>query len=302
MKKLPLFIILLIALSSFVFYSCSTTNKATDSKMLHFNLEKGKGYDYEMVWDMETKVDGQLTVITVDGKYSMKIIEDDGETKSIETAYQSFKMNMDMMGMNISMDSDKPLSPGDNQDLEKNPLGVLNKVIRGLIGKPFIVKINKEGDIVEVTGFEKIISDLVDSTGIKQEAKKQVMASVTDQFNEGTLKDNFAQIFTMFPNKEVKVGDTWEKTYKTGGKTASQMVTKYTVKAIDGDHVTLDANTDISEASTGSPLTGKQTGTIIVDSKTGLIVNATYDQTMEIKEEGSNIVIVAKGKIKGTAH
>ena len=280
--------------------SCKTSSKASVSKMFKFNLEQGKGYDYEMIFDLDTKASGQTIAMTIAGQYSMNITATEGSVKSITTAYKSLRMNMKAMGMNIDIDSDKPVE--DNGDVTKDPLGMMNKVISGIVGKKFIIKVDEEGKVLEVTGFDKILTDMVESMGVDENVRQQVTASLKDQFNDQSIKDQFAQVFTIFPNKEIKVGDSWEKSYSTGGKMGATFTTTYTAKEIEGDHVTLAAKTKISSDKDGGEITGTQTGNIIVDSKTGLMINAEFDQQMEVKTQGQTVEVTGKGKIKGKAN
>ena len=185
--------------------------------------------------------------------------------------------------------------------MEKDPMGAMGKIFSSLVNKPFIIKVDAEGKVLEVSGFEKIINDMIDSLPGDESVKEQARASMKDQFNEQSMKDNFAQVFTIFPNKEVKVGDSWEKSYNTGGKMGAKFSTIYTVKDIEGDHVTLSTDTKISPAGSESEVEGKQTGNILVDSKTGLMINASFDQDMKVKSQGNTVEVISKGKIKGKA-
>ncbi len=301
MKKLSLsFVLFALVTVSTVFIACQTTSKTANAKLLKFNLEQGKGYDYELVWDMDTKVAGQETAITMTGLYTMDITGIDEKVRSVTTAYKRIKMDMNVMGMNLTMDSEAP--PTAEGEGDGNPLGMMNKVMTAIVGKKFVIKADEEGNILEVTGFEKIINDMIDSMGLEPSAKAQVDASMKDQFSEQSIKDQFAPIFTIFPNKEVKVGDTWDKSFSTGGKMAAKHTTTYTVKEIDGDHVTLSANTKIaSKEEDGQQISGSQTGKIIVDSKSGLMINAEFDQDIEVKAEGQTVAVKGKGRIRGTA-
>ncbi len=302
MKKISFFLVAVLAIVlSGNIQSCKPSSKASASKMLKFSPEQGKGYDYEMVMDLDTKAAGQESAITLSGIYSMDITSVDNNVRTISTSYKSIKMKMDMMGMNIEIDSDKPVPDG-GTDMKQNPLGAMNKVMTGLVGKKFIIKVDEEGKVLAVEGFEKILTDMVDSMGVNDNIKAQVMASLKDQYSNQSIKDQFAQIFTIFPNKEIKVGDTWEKIYSTGGKMAAKFTTNYTVKNIEGDHVTLVADTKISSTDDNMNLQGTQSGNIIVDSKTGLMINSEFDQDMEIKAGGQTVKIIGKGRIKGTAH
>lgn len=300
-KQISFLAILALIVGMAGIQSCKSSSKASTSKMLKFNLEKGKGYDYEMIWDMDSKAAGQESNISITGLYSMNVTAVEGNVRDVTTSYKSLRMNMKMMGMTFDIDSDKPVDNGD-ADVTKNPLGMMNKVIAGIIGKKFIIKVDDEGKVLEVQGFEKILTDMVDSMGIQGDVKAQVEASLKDQFSNQSIKDQFAQVFTIFPNKEVKVGDSWEKSFSTGGKMAGTYTTKYTVKSIEGDHVTLATDTKISSAGDEGGLAGTQTGNMIVDSKTGLMVNAEFQQDMKMKTQGITVDITGKGKIKGTAN
>lgn len=300
MKKVKLLLgVALIATGIFLLPSCQSSKTSSGSgKVLKFNLEKGKGYDYEMVWDMDMKVAGQTSAVTVDGQYSMNIVDENAGVKTVATTYKSIRMAMNVMGMEIEMDTDKPVD--EDTDVESNPMGAMNKVMKGLVNKPFMVKVDEEGNVLEITGVDKIVESMLDSLGIEPERKEMVKASMKEQFSDESMKDNFAELFTVFPNKEVKVGDSWKKTYSKGGKTAATFNTTYTVKEIDGDHVTLKAESKIS-GKEEMEVEGTQTGNIIIDSKTGLMINAEYEQNMSITTQGQKITMIGKGRIKGKA-
>jgi Family of unknown function (DUF6263) len=302
MKKIFYLLAILFMMAVAGIQSCKTASKTTTSKMLKFNLEQGKGYDYEMVWDMDTKVASQETSISITGLYSMNVTSIDQNVRSVSTAYKSMRMNMNMGGMTIDIDSDKPVAGNGETDISKNPLGMMNKVIGGMMGKKFIIKVDEEGKVLEVSGFEKIFTDMIDSMGLDDKMKAQITASFKDQFSEQNIKDQFAQVFTIFPNKEVKVGDSWEKIYTTGGKMAAKYTTTYTAKEIEGDHVSLTTKTKIGSNEGVQNISGTQTGNIIVDSKTGLMINGEFDQDMEVKAGGQIVKVTGKGKIKGKAN
>jgi len=301
MKKITILfaaVVLLFGVSSM--QSCKSSSKAAGSTMFKFNLEKGKGYDYELQWDLDTKVQGSATKVSITGLYSMLVSDVQGDVRSVTTSYKKIHMNMNVMGMEIDIDSDKPQG-NDDTDPAKNPLGMMNKMISSLVDKPFVIKVNEEGKVLEVDGFEKIIEDMINTLTVDESAKAQARASMKDQFSEQNIKDQFAQVFYIFPNKEIKVGDTWEKSYSTGGKMAANNTTVFTVKSIEGDHVSLTTKTKIKSAGE-QDLEGEQSGNVLVDSKTGLMINAEFDQDITVKAQGQNVTVTGKGKIKGKAH
>ena len=301
MKKLTilLYIFGIIGLSTFL--SCQTASKTSTPKLLKFNLDKDRGYEYNAVWDMVTDVMGQKSDVTVDATYSMNVTADDGQVKTLTAMYKQMRMKMKVMGMTLEMDSEKPVTADDSVNME-NPLSSMNKMISELTGKPFTMKVDAEGNILEINGFDAIIRGMIESLKMDEDARQKALASMKDQFNENELKDQFAQIFSIFPNKEVKVGDSWEKKFTAGGKMKATFTTTYTVDDIEGELVTLKTKGRIEPVAGGLEIQGEQTGNVVVNSKTGLLVNAEYVQDIKGEVEGRPISISGTGKIKGKAN
>ena len=299
-KYLILFIALLAATATITIESCKSS-QASASKLLKFNLEKGKGYEYEMVWDLNQEVMNQGIKMDVTAGYSMDIIEDDGKIKTLSAVYNDFKMNMQVMGIEINIDTNKPSPDVDMEDAKSNPSALMNKLLSSIKGKKFNMKVNEQGEVMEVTGFEQIAKDMVDSLGMPEEYKEKMEATAKDQFNGDDIKKQFSQMFYIFPNKDVKVGDSWKTNYATGGKMPAKYNNTYTVKEIEGDIVTLDAKTTIETENETIKLDGNQTGKLLVDSKTGLVVNADFEQDIKASVGGQSMTIKGKGRIKGKA-
>ncbi|HEX7903688.1 MAG TPA: DUF6263 family protein, partial [Chitinophagaceae bacterium] len=205
MKKLVIVIVVIVAgLTTTVIQSCRSNQSV--SRVLKFNLEKGKEYDYEIIMNMDQQMMGQDSKIMLSGNYTMLVTEDDGAVKTLTGKYKSFKMNMKMMGIEIDIDTDKPSPPMTEDEMKMDPAKMMTRIFAGIAGKSFTMKVDAEGNVLEVKGFPEIIQSIVDSSGMGEEIKRQMYASLKDQFNEQNIKDQFAQVFTIFPNKEVKVG------------------------------------------------------------------------------------------------
>ena len=301
MKKLLFLIAILVSGLSFTLYtSCKTSSGASASKMLKFNLEKGQEYNYEMVWDMTQTMMGQENAFSIGAFYTIDVTENNAGVRTMIGTYKKFNMTVNMMGMQIDIDTDKVMNMGSKNSGEKNPIAMMKKVFSSIIGKSFTMKADEEGKILEVSGFKEMIGSMLDSLELDETEREQGMAALTDQFNQESVKDQFAQMFYIFPNKEVKVGDSWEKNYTAGGKMPGKYSTTYTVKEIEGDYVTLDSKAKIeSEGEVG--VSGTQTGNLIVDSKTGLVVDAKFDQEFSVTVQGVSMEITGKGRIKGMA-
>jgi hypothetical protein len=296
MKKiilLPAIIIVLIAVTGV--QSCKNSDASAGS-VLKFNLEKNKQYDYEIIWDMDQKVMDKDSKINLQANYSFEVTEEKDKIKTLRAVYNNFRLYMKIMDMEMDIDTDKPVDnmEGDDQ------MAIMKKLFTGIKGKAFTMKVDEEGNVLSVSGFDEIINSMIDSAGANEDMKLQMKVSLRDQFNEQELKDQFAQVFMIFPNKSVKPGDSWQKDYRRGGKIPANFSTTYTVKKMEADQVTLDAKTIIGSTVGGEmEVKGEQTGTLLVDSKSGLVLLAEFSQDMDAKTPDFGIKINGRGKIKG---
>jgi hypothetical protein len=303
MKKINLLLITSsIIIGTINIQSCQTSGKTSSaSKMLKFNFEKGKGYDYELITNMDQEVMGQAIQMDMSFYYSMDVAEDDGTIKTITTAIDRFKMKMGVAGMNIDIDTDKPL-PGLGETRDgKDPVKMLNGLFGAIKGQKFSVKVDAEGKVQDVSGFENMANSIVDSMSLDGEQRLEMKKKFEEQFNSEKMKSQLGRIFYIFPNKEVKVGDSWQKNSQVTGDMGGIYKSTYKVTDIEGDMVTLDEKTKVESSQEKMNLHGDINGTIVVDSRLGLVVNADQDMKMTVEAAGKKIEIKAKTKIKGKA-
>lgn len=281
--------------------SCQTAAKnSSDGKLLQFNFEKEKEYDYEMLSDMEMKISGQGTVLTsAINRYSMRMTGMDNGVRDIDVTYKRVVQKSDFAGMEQGFDTDKPGAGVEEGD----PMAMFSKIV----GKKFSIKVDAKGDVVSVSGLDKIYKDLIDSSELSDEQKKQV-AGMREKMGDLAMKGMFGPIFGYFPNKEVKEGDSWEKNFVSvsffgPGNCTSQ----YTVKKIEGDLITLGVETKerpmisaIGAVKNENSQITTQNGTMVVDSKNGLVMTVDLNSDMIIKVQGQDNKSTGKNRIRGT--
>jgi Family of unknown function (DUF6263) len=280
-----------------IFYSCQSAKNATTSKMLKFNFENGKGYDYEMNVNMDQEIMGQKMKMDMLTYYSMDVTGDDGSMKTVTTTFERIKMDMNVAGMDISVDSDKKGEPAGDKD----PMGIMSKLFGAISGRKFIMKINPEGKVEEVTGVKELATSIADSLGLEGSDREEIISKFNGQFNEQSMKDQFERVLYIFPNKEIKVGDSWEKNTSSGGQLGGKYASTYTVKEIEGDMVTLEEKSKISSQEDGATMKGNVVGLTVVDSRNGLVVSCDQDMTISVTKDGTTVDLKAKNKIKGKA-
>jgi len=284
-----------VLLAAVVISSCKNSGSSAGT-VLKFDLEKGKQYGYEIVWDMDQKVMDRDDKINLLGNFSFEVIADDGKIKTLKGVYRTFRLYMKIMGLEMDIDTDKPTAAvSENENIE----GMMKRLFSKIKGKAFTMRVDEEGNILSVSGLDEIINTMIDSAGLNEEMELQMRASLRDQFNEQELKNQFAHIFMIFPDKAVNQGDSWQRNYSIAGKVAADFSTIYTVKQKDGDLVSLDAKSAIRPAGGDMEVKGTQSGTLLVDSKTGLVLQAEFIQEMEAKVNDLQLTINSTGKVRG---
>lgn len=306
MKKLAILLLSSFLLTGlFILESCQSTKTSTASKMLKFNLENGKGYDYEMTTSIDQEVMGQKIGMDMSVYYSMTVDDDNGNEKIMTSTFDRVKVNMDMGPVKIDVDTDNPIETNSDTTNEINrAMGMINKLFGSMKGKKFKMKVNAEGKIMEVTGFKEMADDMVNSMSeeMGEEEKQKMKQEFSKQFSDEGIKSQFERLFYIFPNKEVKLGDNWVKnTTITQNDMPMAYNSTYEVTEIEGDMVTLEENSIIKSGKEEVDLKGKSNGTIIVDSRSGLIVSSNQDMTMTVSTNGMSFDMKAVTRIKGKA-
>jgi hypothetical protein len=265
--------------------SCSSSDTASGNKF-SFNLEKGKTYMYEMQMNIEQGM-GQQRSSDVTNNYLMEVTDNKDGVKTIRTTYKRFGMKMHMGNTNIEADSDNP-APDTSKGY--NPMKMLDIMFAALKNKSFTMKVDPEGNVTEIIGFGEMMQSTMDAMAIPEQSKAQIRNLFMRQFNEETLKRTFSQSFNIFPNKPVKVGDSWTKEVQVNPQMPISSTVTYTVKKIEGNTITIDGDSK-TKSDSGQ---GTFDAVYHVDGKTGLILDGNMNSTF-----GNPTAITSKGIIKG---
>lgn len=270
--------------------------------MLKFNFEKGKTYDYDMNMSMDQEIGGQS--IKMDGNYyySMNVTGEEGENKTVTTKIDRFSMKMDAGIFKVDIDTDKPTPSISEAFAEKDPSKLMNSIFGTIKGQTFTIKVNPEGKVLEVSGFDNMAKNIFDSIGLGEKEKADVLTQFNEQFNADKMRSQFERVLYIFPNKEVNVGESWQKiTEMNAGEMKGKYKSTYKVTDIEGEMVTLSENSIIESEAGAMGTNGTVEGTLVVDSRTGLVVNADSNIKMTVSEQSQKVDMNIKVKIKGAA-
>ncbi|MCX8019458.1 MAG: DUF6263 family protein [Chitinophagaceae bacterium] len=281
--------------------SCQSTRTGTGAKMLKFNPETGKGYDYEVSMDLTQNIMGQDMKMNSLMYYSMEVEKEEKDFKHIISTFSRLKIKTSIAGINIDVDTDiKPSE--DSSDYGQMASNLMNKIFRGMVGQKFSMKVNQEGQILEITGFDKIGENIASNLGLEGEEKEQFIELTKTRFNSEETRDNLQRFWYFFPNKEIKPGDSWEKTYESGGQMPAVYHSVFKVKEIEGNMVYLDEESKVKpRQDSPAKISGDVKGTSVVDSRTGLVVSSNQQVNFVVSAEGRDITVNGKISLKGKA-
>ena len=241
---------------------------------LKFNPEKGSKYDYNttVVQKINMSVMGQNmeTVLNVGILYDFVINDKTSEEVKTTVTYKEMSLNSQNPMMPMSYSSKTPKA---NPTEAETAIG---KFFSAMIDVPIGITFAPEGKVKGVSGFEKIADEITKAMG-SNAAANGMANMMKEQFSEEMMKQSMEQSFNVYPDKPVKIGDSWTKSASVPMKPLdikSEIV--YTLKSIDKNNalvgIAADLKMDSSPNTAASMnLKGTQTGTMTIDLKSGII-------------------------------
>lgn len=272
---------LLLVLSVFILTSCGPKKVE-----LGFNVKQGEKYKVQQ--SIEQKIVQTLEAQSLESNQNIKMgytydvtAVDDKGVATITTTFDSVSVTITGNGENLQYDSTKAENSND-------PLAT---VYGGIIGKSLTMRIDKQGNVLELQGVDKLMEDLINNLNIENpQEKQQILKALEQNFGDEALKESFSKVTKVYPPASTKVGDSWEDTQTLNMGYPITISNKYTLKEEQGDFLTIDMNSDI-KTSSAEPmdmmgirarydLSGSQTGSFKLNKNSGIAESGNSTQKM----------------------
>lgn len=242
---------------------------------LKFNLKPGTAYTYDMDVMQNIEAAGTTSTNNLYSKYTFNVKEATEGNSKMEVVYDLMRMEVKSMGKTIKMSSE-------DQETE-------SQAFRDMVNKPFSMTVSPQGKVVSIDGWESI-----DKNG----------AMKADD-----LKQSMETSLNIFPDKPVKVGDSWKKEASmTMQMFKLNMSSTYTLTEVKGNTATISMDSDIKMAQDNQAasngmnmdLKGTQKGKIDVELNTGMTLSGTITQEIkgEMQVQGQKMPMSIKSDIK----
>lgn len=178
-------------------------------------------------------------------------------------ANQDMDINMSMKVQDVDKDHNATLYCQYDSIQFSTSAGKSDPFSDALIGKGFSIKVDPKGDVLEVSGVNERIDQVVDAMTVdeqrKQELRKLMQQSLGDQALK-TMMDRFGHL----PEQVSHVGDSWEDTVTTQAMCPVTVKTKWTLLSDHNGILAISEKGVISTAAQinehGVPITINLTG------------------------------------------
>ncbi len=264
--------------------------------MLKFNLGKDKVYKMKTTSNQNvvSSFNGNSFTSTVNSvsAISYKLLSQDNNIMNIEFRFDTIQS--------------KSTSPGGIRETNSATVAkkaeYLEQMMNRFSSNSIIAKISISGkfsDFVDYKTFRDKILLGLDS--VPDNKKDQLKKQIDMVVRESSIQSMIEPLFAYMPDKEVKAGDKWETSYSlSGGGMSGMIFNTITLGSSDLNSAQLEMTSELEsipntdeKAPMSFDIKGNSTGTITIDTKTGLIINSTekkkYSGSMTVKNQGSTM-------------
>lgn len=203
---------------------------------------------------------------------------DEKGNATVKMTYTTVKFKMEAGAMAMEYDSEKGQAPP-----------AMLAWLGAISGAGFTFKVSPAGKVLEVTGADEMLQKMAEKMPAAQ--RDQMTQQLKGQFGAKMVEN----MYDYYPDHAIDNGDTWERTQKMPEPLNADAKTKYTLLDHGGGKASIKIDGTIEAQGAGPKLTGKQTGSMVVDEATGLPSKADIQQ--DLKGEVQNMPMTIIGTI-----
>lgn len=271
MKKTNLIKLMTLAMILPLFISSAFGQKSIELK---YNLNEGDIYNYVMDLDQDIVFETNGQTMALDMKMTFEMLQKVDEVTSdsikLEGMIKKVKMSQAIFGMEVKYDSEDPASA-------ENPMvAQMATEFEKLLDKPYYMTMDHRGSLGHM-----------DLSGLSENDE------LANNINSGSQ-------FAVYKKGKVSVGESWEEDIQPVENSDMKYHLKYTLLKLTGKQATIkfDGVITANEMSdVDLNLNGTMTGEMIVDAKTGWLIESKMDQelSMDIEQNGMKFPATVSG-------
>lgn len=173
--------------------------------------------------------------------------------------------------------------------------------------------VSPAGEVHEVTGYKELREKIMTGLGSSDSYVRNIAGKQLDlMIGDGIIKKNMAQLFAIFPDSAVRVGDKWKLLSAEKGQFNLQTVNSYILKSISDGLATVHVAGTVKSDSTStnvmgydvtSDLKGTQEGDYIIETATGMLkecqLHTDIKGSMQLMGKDMPLTIQSQVSVKG---
>jgi len=260
----------------------------TGKTLLALRLEEGQTFVLQSTTQQtvtKTVDNRELTVhqtVVLHKRQTVESVESDGVT-IIDVEFLRVKLNeVTAQGKRV-YDSDNP------------PEGPPPPTpFASLAGRHYTKHVATDGSIVKLEGVDRLLDEMFETNPADAGPTRKLYRELVRSYFDAAGIEDMEQIATpIFPPREVGTGDVWMNRIVIGSVMPAVLVQTYEVVRRSGGKTIISVKTDVEPNDEADPvlsgpdaklvLSGRQTGMLTVDEKTGLTIAKTVHQDLSGK-------------------
>lgn len=274
---------------------------------LQLNPAPGSAYHYEM--ENKTEVE-----ISAEGKEINTLNESEvGFNYSVEkdsAGNYLFTTTYDKIRLKTENGDNKTEADAANATISIDPVEKMLGILKAANIK---ATVTPKGEVKNVTGYDELEGRLMAEFAHADDYGKSMAHEQWKKVvGEGVVKNSMDQLFKLFPDSAIHLGDTWKLNSTQGGELPMTTKSIYTLKAINDDIAVITSegimvsdkasNSVMGYSGVTAKLEGKQKGEFEVETKTGILIisNITADIKGVLQVMGREIPVEIKTTIRMT--
>lgn len=234
---------------------------------LQYTLSEGDNFTIKQTAQqiITQELDGAVHQITnnLDGIMQFVVVAENADNYQIEVTFTDLNLNMSssIQGELLNVNA-----------REVNEEDVQSRIFNSLLNEPIYMVLARNGDVLEVTGGDSLVTKMANSSGLQDEFSLNMMKkSLEKEFGSEALSNSYEQMTFIYPDKKVAVGEGWENEYF--GKLSAKNL--WTLNELSANAASISGKAmvemDVAEPATTMKLTGEQTTTILTNLGSGFI-------------------------------
>ncbi|MCO5725307.1 DUF6263 family protein [Robiginitalea marina] len=146
-------------------------------------------------------------------------------------------------------------------------------VFNALLNVPVQMEIDRKGKILQVSGGDSLVSQVIQKSGVPEGFARTVMRkSLEQEYGSEALARSYEQMTYLYSGTPVQVGDQWRNAF--GGKLQAKNL--WRLDSLTTDRASISGKAEVTmrveEPSMTMELTGKQESTLSTDRHSGFIL------------------------------